>query len=88
MPAKKKSVRSRKLLQMVEVKNNSINSGDKKQYERAIRRQMGLIKKDYDRLITDVAGGIGLLKNWVEVEATTRREMLKSRFAKNTYKNA
>jgi 6-phosphogluconate dehydrogenase (decarboxylating) len=78
---KKKNTRQKKILQMVEAKDHVTHQGDKN-YEEAIRRQMDLIKKDYNKLVTDVAGGFGLIKNWVGVQAVSKSEMIKSRFAK------
>jgi hypothetical protein len=85
--AKAKNSRQKKVLQMV----NEVHAKDKsnlefqemKHDEDALRRQLILIKKDYDRLVTDVAAGYGIVKHWVGIQAATRGELIVSRFIKN-----
>ncbi len=82
-----KNSRQKKVLQMVNevhAKDNSnINLQEMKHDEDALRRQLEVIKKDYDRLMTDVAAGYGIIKHWVGVQAASRGELIKSRFIKN-----
>ena len=71
---------------MVAVNEHSeahLTDGDVKHYEQAIRRQMVVIKKDYVRLMDDVARGYGLVKHWVGNQAINTGEMIKSRFVKH-----
>lgn len=81
------STRQKKILKMVNdvhVKGmNNIEAQEARHDEDAIRRQMLVIRKDYSRLMTDVAAGYGLIKHWVNVQASTRGELLKTRFIKN-----
>lgn len=85
--AVQKNSRQKKVLQMV----NEVHAKDKsnvefqdmKHDEDALRRQLVVIKKDYDRLMIDVAAGYGIIKHWVGIQATSRGGMLKSRFIKN-----
>jgi 3'-phosphoadenosine 5'-phosphosulfate sulfotransferase len=82
-----KNSRQKKVLQMV----NEVHAKDRtnvefqnmKHDEDALRRQLVVIKKDYDRLMTDVATGYGIIRHWVGIQATTRGELIKSRFIKN-----
>lgn len=82
-----KNLRQKKVLNMVgEIRNASYTNIEKQEIrhgEDAIRRQFLVIKKDYSRLMNDVATGYGLIKNWVEMQAMNRGEMLKARFIKN-----
>lgn len=82
-----KNSRQKKVLQMVNevhAKDNSnLEFQDMKHDEDALRRQLVVIKKDYDRLMTDVATGYGIIKHWVGIQAANRGELLKSRFIKN-----
>ena len=85
--AVQKNSRQKKVLQMVNEAhakdNQNIEAQEMKHDEDALRRQFQVIKKDYSRLMTDVATGYGIIKHWVGVQATTRSEMIKSRFIKN-----
>lgn len=82
-----KNARQKKVLQMVNEVHAKDNSNPEvqsmKHDEDALRRQLQVIKKDYDRLMTDVATGYGIIKHWVGVQAANRGELLKSRFIKN-----
>lgn len=82
-----KNARQKKVLQMVNevhAKDNLNEDMQKvKHDEDAIRRQFQLIKKDYDRLMTDVATGYGIIKHWVGIQASNRGELIKSRFIRN-----
>lgn len=82
-----KNARQKKVLQMVnEVHandNSNVELQDLKHDEDALRRQLLVIKKDYDRLMTDVAAGYGIIRHWVGVQAASRGELLKQRFIKN-----
>lgn len=85
--ATQKNARQKKVLQMVNevhLKDKSnVEFQDMKHDEDALRRQLSLIKKDYDRLMTDVAAGYGIIKHWVGIQAASRSGMIKSRFIKN-----
>jgi 3'-phosphoadenosine 5'-phosphosulfate sulfotransferase len=82
-----KNSRQKKVLQMVNEVHakdrTNVEYQDMKHDEDALRRQLLLIKKDYDRLMTDVATGYGIIRHWVGIQATTRGELIKSRFIKN-----
>lgn len=82
-----KNGRQKKVLKMVEgIRSTSytnVETQEIRHEEDAIRKQFLVIKKDYSRLVSDVAEGYGLIKNWVGLQATTKSEMLKSRFIKN-----
>ena len=82
-----KNSRQKKVLQMVNevhAKDNSnIDLQEIRHDEDALRRQFQVIKKDYNRLMTEVATGYGIVKHWVGIQASTRTEMIKSRFIKN-----
>ncbi len=82
-----KNSRQKKVLNMVgDIRNASytnIETQEIRHGEDAIRRQFIVIKKDYNRLMNDVATGYGMIKNWVEMQAVNRGEMLKARFIKN-----
>lgn len=86
MSAKKKTTRQKKILNMVAtqvVDDRGLLDGETQRYEEAIRRQMDLIKKDYNRLMIDVSKGYGLVKNWVGNQAMTKGEMIRSRFIRS-----
>lgn len=82
-----KNARQKKVLQMVNEVHAKDNSNPDMQIskhdEDALRRQFQVIKKDYDRLMTDVVAGYGIVKHWVGVQASSRGELIKSRFIKN-----
>lgn len=82
-----KNSRQKKVLQMVNEAhsrdNSNVNLQEMKHDEDALRRQLEVIKKDYDRLMTDVAAGYGIIKHWVGIQAANRGELIKSRFIKN-----
>jgi 3'-phosphoadenosine 5'-phosphosulfate sulfotransferase len=82
-----KNSRQKKVLQMVNEVHakdrTNVEYQDMKHDEDALRRQLLLIKKDYDRLMTDVATGYGIIRHWVGIQAMTRGELIKSRFIKN-----
>ncbi|MBY0415118.1 MAG: hypothetical protein K2Q18_13185 [Bdellovibrionales bacterium] len=82
-----KNARQKKVLQMVNEAHANDNKNPEMQEARhdedAIRRQLLVIKKDYDKLVTDVATGYGIIKHWVGIQASTRGELIKSRFIKN-----
>lgn len=82
-----KNVRQKKVLNIASnvrtASYTNFETQEIKHGEDAIRRQFLLIKKDYSRLMSDMATGYGLIKNWVGMQANTRGEMLKSRFIKN-----
>ncbi len=82
-----KNSRQKKVLQMVNVVHAKDNSNRDLQEirhdEDAIRRQFQIIKKDYNRLMTEVATGYGIVKHWVGIQASSKTEMIKSRFIKN-----
>lgn len=83
----KPNARQKKVLKMVqEVHANdmgNVEAQEARHDEDAIRRQLEVIKKDYNRLMTDVAAGYGLIRHWVGIQAQTRGELLKTRFIKN-----
>lgn len=83
----KTNARQKKVLKMVnEAHTSDMGNADMQRVrhdEDAIRRQLLVIKKDYSRLMTDVATGYGLIKDWVNIQASTRGELLKTRFIKN-----
>jgi hypothetical protein len=82
-----KNTRQKKVLKMVSHAHESdmgnLEAQSAKHDEDAIRRQLSVIKKDYSRLMTDMATGYDLLKHWVNIQASTRGEILKTRFIKN-----
>jgi hypothetical protein len=82
-----KNSRQKKVLKMVnEIHTKdmgNIEAQEARHDEDALRRQMQLIQKDYKRLMTDVFTGYGLVRHWVNVQASTRGELLKTRFIKN-----
>lgn len=82
-----KNSRQKKVLQMVNEVHakdrTNVEYQDMKHDEDALRRQLVVIKKDYDRLMTDVATGYGIIKHWVGIQAANRGELIKSRFIKN-----
>lgn len=82
-----KNGRQKKVLKMVAEAhshdNDNLEGQEIRHEEDAIRRQFLVIKKDYDRLMSDVATGYGLVRNWVNLQATNRGEMLRARFIKN-----
>ncbi len=82
-----KKGRQKKVMNMVTgIRNASytnVETQEIRHEEDAIRRQFLVIKKDYSRLVNDVATGYGLIRSWVEMQATSRGEMLKARFIKN-----
>ena len=82
-----KNSRQKKVLQMVAEAHARDNDNrpeqELKHKEDEIRRQFLVIKKDYNRLMNDVAAGYGLIRNWVGLQAETRGEILKTRFIKN-----
>ena len=82
-----KNSRQKKVLQMVNEVHAKDNSNSDLQEirhdEDAIRRQFQVIKKDYNRLMTEVATGYGIVKHWVGIQASSKTEMIKSRFIKN-----
>lgn len=83
----KANARQKKVLKIVnEVHANdmgNVEAQEARHDEDALRRQFLVIQKDYKRLMTDVATGYSLIKHWVGVQATTRGELLKTRFIKN-----
>jgi hypothetical protein len=86
MSAKKKTTRQKKISNMVAIQatgERGLLTGENQRYEEAIRRQMDLIKKDYNRLMIDVSKGYGLVKYWVGNQAMVKGEMIRSRFIKN-----
>ena len=82
-----KNSRQKKVLQMVNevhAKDNlNTEMQEMKHDEDALRRQFQVIKKDYNRLMTDVATGYVIVKHWVGVQASSRGGLIKSRFIKN-----
>ena len=82
-----KNTRQKKVLKMVSQAHESdmgnLEAQSAKHDEDAIRRQLSVIKKDYSRLMTDMATGLDLVKHWVNLQASTRGEILKTRFIKN-----
>ncbi len=82
-----KNGRQKKVLKMVAEAHahdrDNMEAQELRHEEDAIRRQFLVIKKDYNRLVTDVAAGYGLIKNWVNLQAVNRGELLKARFIKN-----
>ncbi|MEA9355730.1 hypothetical protein SHI21_05945 [Bacteriovorax sp. PP10] len=82
-----KNSRQKKVLQMVNEVHakdrTNVEYQDMKHDEDALRRQLLVIKKDYDRLMTDMATGYGIIRHWVGIQATTRGELIKSRFIRN-----
>ena len=90
MPVKKvtqRNSRQKKVLKMVNEAyandNSNVELQSIKHDEDALRRQFQVIKKDYNRLMTEVATGYGIVKHWVGVQASSKTEMIKSRFIKN-----
>nr|BDT29319.1 hypothetical protein BHI3_27850 [Bacteriovorax sp. HI3] len=82
-----KNGRQKKVLKMVaEAHAHDFDNMEEqvlKHEEDAIRRQFLVIKKDYTRLMSDVATGYGLIRNWVNLQAVNRGELLRARFIKN-----
>ena len=82
-----KNSRQKKVLQMVNEVHAKDNSNSDLQEirhdEDALRRQFQVIKKDYNRLMTEVVTGYGIVKHWVGIQASSKTEMIKSRFIKN-----
>jgi hypothetical protein len=82
-----KNARQKKVLQMVNEAHANDNANvevqELKHDEDALRRQFLVIKKDCDRLMTDVKTGYGIIRHWVGIQTTTKGELLKSRFIKN-----
>ncbi|QDK40868.1 hypothetical protein DOM21_05230 [Bacteriovorax stolpii] len=82
-----KNGRQKKVLKMVAVAhahdNDNMEGQELRHEEDAIRRQFLVIKKDYSRLMNDVATGYGLIRNWVNLQAVNRGELLRARFIKN-----
>ena len=74
-----KNVRQKKVLSMAAA---SVAKTKSPSEEEAIKRQLSVIKKDYDKLMIDVAAGYGLIKDWVGVQAVSKGQMLKSRLTK------
>ena len=90
MPVKKvaqRNSRQKKVLKMVNEAyandNSNVELQSIKHDEDALRRQFQVIKKDYNRLMTEVATGYAIVKHWVGVQASSKTEMIKSRFIKN-----
>jgi hypothetical protein len=82
-----KNARQKKVLQMVNEAhagdNSNVGIQEVKHDEDALRRQFLVIKKDYDRLMTDVKAGYGIVKHWVGIQTANKGELLKARFIKN-----
>lgn len=82
-----KNARQKKVLQMVNEAHANDNANaeiqEMKHDEDALRRQFLVIKKDCDRLMTDVKAGYGIIKHWVGIQTANRGELLRSRFIKN-----
>lgn len=79
MSAKKivrRNSRQKKLLRMVEEQSVTpeVNYGG------SLRNQLQMIKKDYNRLVTDVTKGYDMIRTWVEVQAASTRELLRTKF--------
>lgn len=82
-----KNARVKKVIQMVnEVHakdNTNVELQETMHDEDALRRQLLVIKKDYNRLMTDVAAGYGIVKHWASLQVASKGELLKTRFIKN-----
>ena len=82
-----KNARVKKVIQMVNEAHSNDNSNfelqEAKHDEDAIRRQFQVIRKDYDRLMTDVVTGYGIIKHWATLQVANKGELLKTRFIKN-----
>lgn len=82
-----KNARQKKVIQMVnEVHakdNDNIELQEAMHDEDALRRQLLVIRKDYNRLMTDVAAGYGIIKHWASLQMANKGELLRSRFIKN-----
>ena len=72
----KRNARQKKIMKMAE----QVTAADPINHEATLKSQLRVIQKDYNRLVTDVTKGYGLLKNWMEVQAVNTREMLRTRF--------
>lgn len=64
-----------------EAKGFSYNENSLKGTEAAIIRQFNLIQKDYSKLMNDVMKELDLLKGWIETQAVSRSNALKTRLS-------
>ncbi len=82
-----KNARVKKVIKMVnEVHakdNTNVELQEAKHDEDALRRQLLVIRKDYDRLMSDVATGYGIIKHWASIQVANRGELIRTRFIKN-----
>lgn len=85
--ANQKNGRQKKVLRMVNeihVKDNTnMDVQQIRHHEDVLRRQLIIIKKDYNKLMSDVVDSYGMIKNWVELQAASKSESIKTRFIKN-----
>lgn len=85
--AAQKNARQKRVIKMVQEAHahdfDNLEGQELRHEEDAIRRQFLVIKKDYNRLMTDVATGYGLIRNWVGLQTANRGELFKARFIKN-----
>lgn len=82
-----KNTRVKKVIQMVnEVHakdHTNIELQEAKHDEDALRRQLLVIRKDYNRLMTDVAAGYDIIKHWASIQVANKGELIRTRFIKN-----
>lgn len=81
------NIRQKRLIKSINVTNvtsearGAYNDNSLKGTEAAIIRQFNLIQKDYSKLMNDVMKELDLLKGWIETQAVSRSNALKTRLS-------